>query len=83
MKQILSALAVTALTASSALAQTYAVTNGRVVTNTNAGIIENGTVLLRDGDIVAVGAEVAIPADATVIDADGGWITPGDRKSVV
>lgn len=77
MKQILSALAVTALTASSALAQTYAVTNGRVVTNTNAGIIENGTVLLRDGDIVAVGAEVAIPADATVIDADGGWITPG------
>ena len=36
----------------SALAQTYAVTNGRVVTNTNAGIIENGTVLLRDGDIV-------------------------------
>jgi imidazolonepropionase-like amidohydrolase len=58
-------------------AQTYAVTNGRVVTNTDSGVIANGTVLMRDGNIVAVGADVAIPAEATVIDADGGWITPG------
>jgi len=63
--------------ASPALAQTHAVTNGRVVTNTTAGIIENGTVLIRDGNIVAVGNNVTIPADAAVLDANGGWITPG------
>lgn len=77
MKRLLSALAVTALTATSALAQTYAVTNGRVVTNTDSGIIEGGTVVIRDGDIVAVGTNVTVPAGATVIDADGGWVTPG------
>ena len=39
--------------------------------------IENGTVLIRDGKIVAVGANVAIPADAQRIDATGKWVTPG------
>jgi imidazolonepropionase-like amidohydrolase len=39
--------------------------------------IENGTVLVRDGKIVAVGANVAIPNDATRIDATGTWVTPG------
>jgi imidazolonepropionase-like amidohydrolase len=39
--------------------------------------IENGTVLLRDGKIEAVGAGVKPPADATVIDARGKWVTPG------
>ncbi len=77
MKRLLSALAATALTATSALAQTYAVTNGRVVTNTDAGIIEAGTVVIQDGDIIAVGSNVTIPSGATVIDADGGWVTPG------
>jgi imidazolonepropionase-like amidohydrolase len=77
MKRIIfSALASLAITAP-ALAQTHAITNGRVVTNTSAGIIENGTVLIRDGNIVAVGSNVDIPADASVHDADGGWITPG------
>ena len=77
MKRIIfSALASLALTAP-ALTQTHAITNGRVVTNTSAGIIENGTVLIRDGNIVAVGSDVTIPADAIVHDAAGGWITPG------
>ena len=39
--------------------------------------IENGTVLIRDGRIAAVGAAVAVPADATRIDATGRWVTPG------
>jgi len=77
MKHLISALAVGLALAGPALAQSYAVTNGRVVTNTDAGIIDDGTVLIRDGDIVAVGANVSIPAGTTVIDADGGWITPG------
>jgi len=39
--------------------------------------IENGTVLVRDGKIAAVGAGIAIPADAQVIDASGLEVYPG------
>ncbi|WP_300542384.1 amidohydrolase family protein [Maricaulis sp.] len=77
MRQLISALAVGLTLAAPAAAQTYAVTNGRVVTNTDSGILENATVVIRDGDIVAVGTGADVPSDATVIDAQGGWITPG------
>ncbi|GLK52429.1 amidohydrolase family protein [Maricaulis virginensis] len=77
MKQLISVLAASVALAAPAAAQTYAVTNGRVVTNTDAGILENATVIVRDGDIVAVGAGAEIPEDATVIDASGNWVTPG------
>ncbi|HXR89914.1 MAG TPA: amidohydrolase family protein [Steroidobacteraceae bacterium] len=39
--------------------------------------IENGTVLIKDGKIVAVGANVTVPADAEKVDASGKWVTPG------
>lgn len=39
--------------------------------------LERATVLLRDGVIVAVGTDVAVPADAQRIDAAGKWVTPG------
>lgn len=39
--------------------------------------IEGGTVLIRDGRIVAVGSRVPVPADAARIDATGRWVTPG------
>jgi imidazolonepropionase-like amidohydrolase len=39
--------------------------------------IERGSVLLRDGKIVAVGQDVNVPADALVIEASGKWVTPG------
>ena len=39
--------------------------------------IDNGTVLLRDGKIESVGANVTVPAGYTVIDAKGKWVTPG------
>jgi imidazolonepropionase-like amidohydrolase len=39
--------------------------------------IRNGSVLLRDGRIVEVGANVAAPADAVVIDGAGKYVTPG------
>lgn len=77
MKHAISAFALSLVLAAPALAQSYAVTNGRVVTNTAAGIIENGTVIIRDGSIVDVGENAVIPAGAEVIDAEGGWITPG------
>jgi imidazolonepropionase-like amidohydrolase len=41
------------------------------------GKIERGAVLFADGKIVEVGANVAAPAGATVIDGAGKWVTPG------
>ncbi|HEX5831606.1 MAG TPA: hypothetical protein VFY16_11535, partial [Gemmatimonadaceae bacterium] len=71
------ALAVAALLAASpADAQTIAITGGKVYPVSGAPI-EHGTVLLRDGKIVAVGADVTVPADARRIDATGKWVTPG------
>ncbi len=57
--------------------QAIALINGRVVTMTDQGAIEPGTVLVVDGKIAAVGSEVAIPAGAKVIDCTGWTITPG------
>lgn len=57
-------------------AQTVAITGGRVHP-VSGPVIENGTVLIRNGRITAVGAGIAIPADATRIDATGKWVTPG------
>ena len=58
-------------------AQTIAITGGTVLTAVGEEVIENGTVILRDGRITAVGAGLAIPPGATVIDARGKYVTPG------
>ena len=39
--------------------------------------IQNGSVLLRDGKIAAVGASITAPPDALVIDGTGKYVTPG------
>lgn len=39
--------------------------------------IRNGQVSIADGKIVAVGATVAVPAGATIIDGGGKYVTPG------
>jgi imidazolonepropionase-like amidohydrolase len=41
------------------------------------GTIENGSVLIRDGKIAAVGRNVDVPAGAIVIDATGKYVIPG------
>ena len=48
----------------------FAISNARIVTVSGLPI-EKGTVILRKGIIEAVGAEVAIPGDARVIDGTG------------
>lgn len=40
-------------------------------------LILDGSILLQDGKIAAVGAMVTAPANAVVIDAAGKWVTPG------
>ena len=72
------------LAAAQAFADTYAITGGTVYTLGPMGKIENGTVIIKDGKIEAVGAGIPIPADAKRIDASGKWVTPGvmDPESV-
>lgn len=69
--------AVLALVAAPAAAETVAVTNARIVTMGPAGTIERGTIVLQGGRIAAVGANVAVPADARIIEAAGRIVTPG------
>ena len=51
-------------------AGTFAITNARIVTVSGA-VIENGTVVIQDGKIAAVGASVGVPANAERIDGTG------------
>jgi imidazolonepropionase-like amidohydrolase len=39
--------------------------------------IQNASVLIRDGKIAAVGANLAAPSDAVVVDGSGKFVTPG------
>ncbi len=68
--------AIGSLFSSSIDAQSYAITNARVVTVSGA-TIEKGTVVIRDGLIESVGADVKTPADAQVFDGTGLTVYPG------
>lgn len=70
-------LAAAMIAATPAAAETIAIVNGKVATVASTDVIEGGTVVIRDGRIAAVGANVAVPQDARVVDAAGGWVTPG------
>jgi imidazolonepropionase-like amidohydrolase len=54
----------------------YAITGGTVVTVTGA-TIQNGTVLVQDGLITAVGANIDVPPGVTRFDASGKFVYPG------
>ena len=68
---------VLSLLAAPALAATTAIVGGKVHTVGPQGTIENGTVLIVDGRIAAVGDDIRIPAGAATIDATGKVVTPG------
>lgn len=54
----------------------YAIKAGRIVTVTQ-GIIQNGTIIIRDGIIEAVGKDLVIPAEAEIIEEDTMVVYPG------
>ena len=64
------------LSAQGAAPAVVAIRNGTIITATR-GTIANGTVLVRDGKIAAVGTNVSIPAGADVYDATGKFVSPG------
>jgi len=53
----------------------YAFTNATIVQNSTTKI-EKGTLLIKQGKIIAVGATVAVPAEAVVVDCNGKFIYP-------
>lgn len=61
------------------MANVKAVVGGRIIDGTGAEPLEDGTILIRDGNIEAVGpaGEVEVPTDAEVIDADEYTVIPG------
>jgi len=54
----------------------FAIRGARIVTAAGAPI-DNGTIVMRRGVIEAVGASVAVPADAAVVDGSGMTVYPG------
>jgi imidazolonepropionase-like amidohydrolase len=72
------AIAITAAQPQSAPPQVVAITNGKLLTVSH-GTIENGTLILSNGKISAVGpaASVTIPSGAQIVDAKGLTVYPG------
>jgi len=77
------ALACTLAGVASAQSQptTYAITHAKIFTLSGSKI-EDGTLVLKDGKIAAVGVGLDIPAGAQVIDAKGLQVYPGIFDSV-
>ncbi|MEZ4456108.1 MAG: amidohydrolase family protein [Gemmatimonadales bacterium] len=74
----LAAVGAVALAPQAAAAQSdvWALTNVRIQTVTR-GVIDKGTIVIRNGLIEAVGPSVPIPADARVLDWSGRTVSPG------
>ena len=56
--------------------QDLALKGGTVLTITQ-GVIPNGTVLIQNGKITAIGEEITIPPGVRVIDCIGKFVMPG------
>ena len=54
----------------------FAISNARIFTVTGEPI-DNGTVVVRDGKIAAVGHDIEVPAGLEIFDAAGGSLIPG------
>ncbi|NZA25148.1 amidohydrolase family protein [Luteimonas sp. SJ-92] len=65
------------LLADAAWAGELAIVNARIHPSPDAQPIAKGTVLVRDGKLVQVGTDVAVPDGAEVIDAEGGSVVAG------
>lgn len=55
---------------------TFALTNATIETVTN-GTISNGTIVIKDGVIAEIGANVSVPSDVEQIDCSGLTVYPG------
>lgn len=70
------------LTAAPLAAQDIAITGATVATGDGSAPIENATVLVQGGRVVAAGAGVSVPNGVPVVDGSGHWVTPGLFASI-
>src|SRR5579871_1742036 len=75
MKKLVTALLVVCACAFGEVPSTFAIRNARIVT-VSGPVIAKGTVVVRKGLIEAVGENVAVPADAWVVDGEGMTVYP-------
>ena len=68
--------------ATPAMAQDLAVTGATVALGDGSDPIENATVVIRGGQVVAAGTGVAVPAGVQAVDGRGMWVTPGLFASI-
>lgn len=73
---VLAALALPPALAAQGGAPVTHIRNATVLTVTN-GTLEGADLILRGGKIAAIGANLATPAGATVVDATGKYVMPG------
>ncbi|WP_366462490.1 amidohydrolase family protein [Hyphomonas sp. BRH_c22] len=52
------------------------ITNATIIDGTG-GLIDKGSLLIRNGKVSAIGTDLEMPEEATRIDAEGRWVTPG------
>ncbi len=77
MKKLAPVAALLLLAPALAGAQDFLIRGARVHTAGAAGTLENTDILVQDGRIAAVGAGLAAPAGASVVEAKGRPVTPG------
>ncbi len=65
------------LAAGNASAAALAVIHARIGVESGDAELANATIIVRDGRIAAVGADLAPPPGATIVDARGRLVTPG------
>lgn len=58
-------------------AEDIAITGGKAYTDGGSGVVENATILVKDGQIVSVAEAGSVPAGYRVVDAAGKWVTTG------
>lgn len=58
-------------------AQTLVLTRANLIDGVANEPLRNATIVIRDGRIASLEAGGAVPADATVFDLAGKWVTPG------
>jgi len=73
---VLASLFLPLLSAGAFSAQEIAIQAGTILPISDAPI-ENGTILIKNGKIAALGQNIAVGADARIIDASGKFVMPG------
>jgi imidazolonepropionase-like amidohydrolase len=76
MRRVLFVVSALIFAAGLSSAETILIRNATVLTVAK-GTVPNGSVLIEDGKIAAIGKNVSAPADATVVDATGKYLMPG------